>query len=85
MTDIIELHSHSARQRATASAAERTAVVAELVTLAAGVREVVEKTFELSSSSLEHLERTVQHLVDALHQLEAAADALTGRGEWAPF
>jgi hypothetical protein len=34
---------------------------------------------------LEHLERTVQHLVDALHQLEAAADALTGRGEWTPF
>jgi hypothetical protein len=34
---------------------------------------------------LHQLERTVQHLVDALHQLEAAADVLTDGGEWTPF
>ncbi len=85
MTNVVEFRSHPRHQRAATSAVERAAVVADLVTLAAGVREVVEKTVELSSPSLEHLERTVQHLVDALHQLEAAADVLTEDGEWAPF
>jgi uncharacterized protein YdgA (DUF945 family) len=85
MTNIVELRTHPKHQKATTSAAERAAVVADIVTLTAGVREVVEKAVELSGPSLEQLERTAQHLVDALHQLEAAAEVLTADGECVPF
>jgi hypothetical protein len=85
MTNIIELGAHAKHQKTAVSEAERAAVVADLVALSAGIREAVEKTLELSGPSLLQLERGVQHLVDALHQLENAMNALTDGGEWAPF
>jgi hypothetical protein len=85
MTNIIELGANAKHQKTAVSEAERAAVVADLVALSAGIREAVEKTVELSGPSLLQLERGVQHLVDALHQLENAMNALTDGGEWAPF
>ena len=85
MTNVVEFSGHRQHQKATNSAASRAAVVAELVTLAAGVREAVEKTVDLTDPSLQHLEYALQHLVDALSSLEAATTVLTEDGGWVPF
>jgi hypothetical protein len=49
MTNVIELHTHREHQRAMASASDRAVVVADLVTLSASTRDLVERTVELSS------------------------------------
>ncbi len=85
MTNIVEFRTYRKHQQEDAHAADRAAVVADLVALSAGIREAVEKTVELTGPSLHQLKRTVQHLVDALHQLENAANVLTEDGEWEPF
>ena len=85
MTNIIELRTRARHHKTAGSEAERAAVIADLVALSAGIREAVEKTVELSGPSLLQLEQGVQHLVDALHQLEHAMNALTDDGEWDPF
>ena len=85
MTNIIELRTHAKHQKTAASDAERAAVVADLAALSAGIREAVQNTLELTGPSLLQLEQGVQHLVDALHQLENAMNALTDDGEWEPF
>ncbi len=85
MTNVIELRAHGDHQRAKISATDRAAVVADLVTLSASIRDIVERTVELSSPSPLHLEQATQHLVDAHHQLEAAASVLSDDGEWTPF
>ena len=66
-------------------AASRAAIVADLVSLSAGVREVVEKTVDLTGPSLHQLEYAVQHLVDALSALQAASNVLAENGDWVPF
>jgi hypothetical protein len=85
MTIVIELRAHRDHQCAKISATDRATVVADLVTLSASIRDIVERTVELSSPSLLHLEQATQHLVHAHHQLEAAASSLTDDGEWTPF
>ncbi len=85
MTNVVELNAHRQHQRTRNSAATRAAVVADLVTLSAGVQEVVGQTLDLTSPSLEQLEHVVQHLVDAVHSLEKAANVLTDEGDWEPF
>ena len=85
MTNVVELNSHLKHPRTGNSAATRAAVVADLVTLSAGVQEVVGQTLDLSSLSLEQLEYVVQHLVDAVHSLEKAANVLTDDEDWEPF
>jgi len=85
MTNIIELRTHAKHHKTTGSEADRAAVIADLVALSAGIREAVENTLELSGPSLLQLEQGVQHLVDALHQLEHAMNVLTDDGEWNPF
>jgi len=85
MTNVIELRTHPTRQQEPSPAGDRAAVVADLVALAGGIREVTEKAVELSDASLLQIERAAQHLVDALQMLEAAANVLTDDGEWTPF
>ncbi len=84
MTNVVEFSSHLQHQRARNSAVSRAAVVADLVTLSAGVQEVAERALDLSSSSPEQLEYAVQHLVDAFRSLEAAANVLTDDDDWVP-
>jgi hypothetical protein len=85
MSNVIDLRSHPKHQHATTSAAERAAAIADLVALASGVREVVQRTIELSGPSQHQIEKAAQHLVDAHHQLEAAANVLAEDGQWVPF
>ncbi len=85
MTNVVELHSHPKRREPTTPAAERAAAIADLVALSAGIREAVEKTVELAGPSRLQIEQTVQHLVDALHQIENAMNVLAEDGEWEPF
>ncbi len=85
MTNVVEFSSHRQHQKAKNSAASRAAVVADLVTLTAGVRATVEKTVDLTGPSVLRLEYAVQHLVDALSALEAATNVLTEDGDWVPF
>ncbi len=85
MTNVVEFSSHLQHQRARSAANSRAAVVADLVTLSAGVQEVVEKALDLTSPSLQQLEYAVQHLVDAFRSLEAAAKVLTDDGDWVPL
>jgi hypothetical protein len=85
MTNVVELNAYLPHQRTRNSAFSRAAVIADLVTLSAGVQEVVGKTLDLTSLSLEQLEYVVQHLVDAVHSLEKAANVLTDDEDWEPF
>ncbi len=85
MTNVVEFSSHLQHQRVRNSAAGREAVVADLVTLSAGVQEVVERTLDLTNPSLQQLEYAVQHLVDAFRSLEAATKVLTNDSDWVPF
>ncbi len=85
MTNVVELNAHLQHQRTRNSAANRAAVVADLATLSAGVQEVVGQTLDLTSLSPDQLEYVVQHLVDAVHSLEKAANVLTDEGDWQPF
>jgi hypothetical protein len=85
MTNVIQLHAHRENQPVTRSVADRTAIVADLVTLAAAIRDAIERTVGLSGPSTLQLEHAAQHLVDALQQIEAASKVLTSDGDWAPF
>ncbi len=85
MTNVVEFSSHLQHQRTRSSSASRAAVVADLVTLSAGVQETVERTLDLTNPSLPQLEYAVQHLVDAFRSLEAAVNVLTDDGDWVPF
>ena len=85
MENVIQLRARRENRLPTISASDRAAVVADLVTLSAGIRDLVERTVELSRLSRLHLEQATQHLVDAHHQLEAAASSLTDDGEWTPL
>jgi hypothetical protein len=85
MSNVIDLRSHPKHQHAIVSASERVTAIADLVALAAGVREVVQRTIELSGPSQHQIEKAAQHLVDAHHQLEAAANVLADEGDWVPF
>jgi hypothetical protein len=85
MANVVELRRHPKHPDAVAAIADRAAVVADLVALTAGIREVIAKTVDLSGPSPHRLKTSVQHLVDALHQLEAATNVLTDQGEWVPF
>ncbi len=85
MTNIVDLRTHRELQRGRTCVEGRVAVVADLVALSSGIKEVVEKTVELDGPSPLHLEQAVQHLVDALHHLENAMGVLTEDGEWEPF
>ena len=85
MTNVVEFSSHPQHPRARNSAVSRAAVVADLVTLSAGVQETVEKTLDLADPSLQQLEYAVQHLVDAFRSLETGAKVLADDGDWVPF
>ena len=82
MSNVVERNIHLQHQRARSSAVSRAAVVADLVTLSAGIQDVAEKTLDLTSPSLLQLEYAVQHLVDAFRSLEAATKVLTDDGDW---
>ena len=85
MTNVVQLRAHLASAPATVSAADRAAVVANLLTLSAGIREVAAEAAGLPHLAPVQLERAIQHLLDALHHLEEAADVLTDGGAWTPF
>jgi hypothetical protein len=68
-----------------AAIADRAAVVADLVALTAGIREVIERTINLPGPSPHQHEMALQQLVNALQQLEAATNALTDSRAWMPF
>ena len=85
MTNVVEFSSRLQHQRARSAANRRAAVVADLVTLSAGIQETVEKTLDLADPSLQQLEHAVQHMVDAFRSLEAAAKVLTDDGDRVPF
>ncbi len=85
MTNVVEVSSRLQHQRARSAANRRAAVVADLVTLSAGIQETVEKTLDLADPSLQQLEHAVQHMVDAFRSLEAATNVLTGDGDWVPL
>lgn len=85
MTNVVELRAHLRSFPAASSAADRAAVVANLLTLSAGIREVAAEAAGLPHLAPVQLERAIQHLLDALHHLEEAADVLTDGGAWTPF
>ncbi|MBM6594710.1 hypothetical protein [Microvirga pudoricolor] len=86
MSNVITLSSHRKRaQPSPPSVAERRAAIAsDLIHLIDQVRDVTERAASLSGPSVE-IERSAQHLLDAITALERGVDALTDDGEWVPF
>lgn len=62
---------------------ERAALAAALVDLIAQVRDVAGQTTALGAPALQ-MERTAQHLLDAVSALECAIEALAEDGEQVP-
>lgn len=62
----------------------RAAVVAELTELLERLRRSAEHAACLSGPTLQ-VQRSAQHILDAMTALERAADDLTNEGRWYPF
>jgi hypothetical protein len=76
MTIVIELRAHRDHQCAKISATDRATVVADLVTLSASIRDIVERTVELSSPSLLHLEQATTDWLQLVEMGEVIPRAL---------
>jgi hypothetical protein len=69
---------------ADAQSRARAALVSELIELMDHIRHATDHTIALSGPPLQ-VQRTAQHLLDAMTALECAADILTEEGKWTPF
>jgi hypothetical protein len=86
MTNVIPLSSRLRRNRpeAPSVAEQRAALASDLIQLIEKVTDVTHRAATLSGPSLE-VERSAQHLLDAITALERGVDVLTDDGEWVPF